>query len=74
MGQKATIEMKMRHNTTMKVKMGGKTTMGGRMGGKVAKGSFWRMEGKERLGGRERDWLWQRGGLVRRSLSSKMYN
>ena len=26
---------------------------GGKMGGKAAKGSLWRMEGKERLGGRE---------------------
>ena len=58
----------------MDMKMKGKRTMGGKMGGKAAKESVWRMEGKERLGGRELDWPWQRGGLVRRSLSSKMYN
>ena len=47
---------------------------GGKMGGKAAKGSLRRMEGKEKLGGREQDWPWQIGGLVRRSLSSKMHN
>ena len=58
----------------MDMMMRGKTTMGGKMGGKAAKESVWRMEGKERLGGRERELPSQRGGLVRRSLSSKMYN